>query len=36
MTRNNEKDSLNAGANFIKKALDIGFNKCPKLVFTSS
>jgi hypothetical protein len=36
MSRENENDSGNAGANFIKLALDIGFKDCKKLVFTSS
>ena len=36
MSRENEKDSSNAGANFMKAALDIGFNDTLKLVFTSS
>lgn len=28
MSRENEKDSGNAGANFMKLALDIGFKDC--------
>ena len=36
MSRENEKDSSNAGANFMKSALDIGFKDTLKLVFTSS
>ena len=36
MTRRNENDSENAGANFMKQALDLGFIDCKKLIFTSS
>ena len=36
MSRENEKDSGNAGANFMKQAIDIGFQDCKKLIFTSS
>ena len=36
MKRLNEEESLNAGANFMKKVLDIGFNKCKKLISTIS
>jgi hypothetical protein len=36
MSRKNEKDSENAGANFMKAAFDLGFKDIKKLVFTSS
>ncbi len=36
MSRENEKDSGNAGANFMKQAINLGYNDCKKLVFTSS
>jgi hypothetical protein len=36
MSRENEKDSGYAGANFMKQAIDLGFKDCKKLIFTSS
>ena len=36
MTRDNEKDSDYAGANFISNAIDLGFKDCKKLIFLGS
>ena len=36
MSRYNEEDPYNAGANFIKAALDIGFKDRKKLVYTGT
>ena len=36
MTRNNENDSGNAGANFMKQVIDLGFKDCKKLIFAGS
>jgi hypothetical protein len=36
MTRKNENDSGNAGANFMKQAIDLGYKDCKKLIFAGS
>ena len=36
MTRDNEKDSGYAGANFIKMTIKMGFKDCKKLIFLGS